>query len=290
MNNSNKVALITGCSSGFGYLAALKFARRGYRTFASVRDTESAGSRKLLEMASGHQLPLEVLKIDVRDDQSVLAGVSAVLGKSGRIDVLVNNAGFGYLGPVEAFTIEEVKDQYETNLFGTLRMVKAVVPAMRQQRSGLIINLSSISGLIPFPLFGIYSSSKFAVESLSESLRFELSPFGIKVVLVEPGSFLTNFALNRKHPLAFGKVESPYLRLTDSFFRRYQKAHDQAKAGLLSKIINPQKVADLFYAIAQKKNPKMRYLVGSDTHLYCFLRRVVPFSIWEWVLRKVYHW
>lgn len=288
MADRKKVILITGCSSGFGYLTALKFARNEWLTFASMRDVESVGAKELWETRNKENLPLELVKIDVRDEISVKEGVETVVKKTGSIDVLVNNAGFGYLGPVEEFSVDEVKSQFETNVFGTLRMVKAVTPLMREGRSGTIINISSINGLISFPLFGIYSSSKFALEALSMSLRFELSHFGIKVVLVEPGSFITNFSINKKHPEEFGSND--YEALTSKFFQRYSLATARTAKGIISKFTKPQRVADLIYKIAQEKNPQQRYLIGFDAHLYYWLKKMLPSSFWEFLLHKVYDW
>ena len=290
MNEKKPVVLITGCSSGFGYLTALKFARNGWLTFASMRDVEGVGAKELWETRSRESLPIELVKIDVGDEISVKEGVAEVVKKTGRIDILVNNAGFGYLGPVEEFSVDEVKSQFETNVFGTLRMVKAVTPLMREGRSGTIINISSINGLISFPLFGVYSSSKFALEALSVSLRFELSHFGIKVVLVEPGSYLTKFATNKKHPVLFGKEGSIYKELEDQFFHRYQKAHEKVEGSFISRFTDPQRVADLIFKISQEKNPQQRYLIGVDAHLYYWLKKMLPNSFWELLLHKVYNW
>lgn len=303
----NKVVLITGCSSGMGFQTALKFARDGYTTIASVRDIQSTGARELIKIKNKEKLPLEVIKIDVTDDKSVSEGVKQAtkLAKvRGKIDILINNAGFGYLGPIEDFTIDEIKNQYETNIFGVVRMVKAVAPIMRRQNGHgrdaepdlhtepdpLIINLSSIAGIVPFPLFSIYSSSKFAIETLSEGMRFELSHFGIKVVIVEPGSFATNFVKNRKYPKAFHKKNSVYQKLTENFFARYEKTHDKNKISLMNKVSTCEKVVDLIYEIAHTKNPKIRYMVGNDAYLYYFLRKLLPSQVWEWLLHKVYKW
>lgn len=285
-----KIVLITGCSSGIGFLSALRFARAGHKTFASVRNIEDPGAKELLTIKKREKLPLEIIQLDVRSDESVKTAISEVVRKTKRIDVLINNAGFGYLGPIENFTIDEIKDQYETNIFGVLRVTKEVAPAMRKNRSGLIINISSINGIVPFPLFSIYSSSKFAIETLSEGLRFELSHFGIKVVIVEPGSFLTKFTDNRKHPQTFTAKDNPYKKLVDNFFSRYQKTHDKAKISFLNKVASADKVAELLYQISREKDPEARYLVGYDAYLYSTLRRILPFRMWEWLLHKVYGW
>ncbi len=289
-----KVVLITGCSSGIGYLSALMFARNGHKTFATVRNLKSEGAKDLKKIAKDEGLPLEVYQLDVTKDLSVTKAVKSVINskinKEGKIDILINNAGFGYLGPIEDFTVDEIKDQYETNIFGVLRVTKAVAPHMRKQQSGLIINISSINGLVPFPLFSVYSSSKFAIETLSEGLRFEFSHFGIKVVIVEPGSFLTKFVDNRKHPKTFMGVKSAYNELTSNFFARYNKTHDKAKVTFLNKTLNPSRVVDTIYNISELDNPSPRYLVGYDAWLFYSLRKLLPWQIWEYLLKKAYKW
>src|SRR3989344_2560813 len=275
-----KVVLITGCSSGFGYLTALKFARNRYQTFAGVRNLESPGAKKLEELKIQEDLQLEVLKIDVTDNESVRRGVEAILRQEKRIDILINNAGFGTVGPVEEFSLDEIKDQYETNVYGVLRMIKAVAPTMRAQKSGHIINISSIAGLVTFPLYGLYSSSKRALEGLTEDLRFDLSHFGIKVVLVEHGSFGTSFSQNRKTPQSLTSQNSPYKDLAEKFNNRYRKFQKK----VFAQDGDPQKVADLIYRIANQSKPAARYLVGNDACLYYYLRRFVPNFLWEYLL------
>lgn len=285
------VVLITGCGSGFGFLSALTFSRNGVRTFASVRNLHSDGVKKLHKIVQDEKLPIEILELDVTNDLSIKKAIEFIKRKVNRIDILVNNAGFGYLGPIEEFSIDEIKEQYETNIFGTIRMIKAVIPIMRENKKGLIINFSSINGLVPFPLYGIYGSSKFAIEALSETLRFELSAFNINVCMIEPGSFLSKFAKNIRHPQGMAKKDSPYNKLTKRFFSKYHKAHDKAleKKGLHT-LLHPQKVADLIYRISLKDKPKLRYRIGLDAHIYFFTKRLVPHFVWEWLLHKAYKW
>jgi len=285
-----KIALITGCSSGFGYLTALKFSREGIYTYASVRNLRSPGVKQLVKIAKEENLPLEIIKLDVTNEKSIKTAVKTIYRKKKCIAILVNNAGFGTLGPTESFTIEEVKNQFETNLYGLLRVIKIVTPIMRSQKNGLIINLSSIAGLIPFPLFGIYSASKYSVETLTETLRFELSQFGIKVTTVEPGSYKTNFTQNRMHPKDMESKEyknSPYQKLISNFFARYKKTHDKNRK-MLSKVANPQEVADKIYAITNIKNPAPRYLIGQDAKFYNSLKSFLPWRAWEFLLHKAY--
>jgi short-subunit dehydrogenase len=283
-----KTVLITGCSSGIGYLTALKFAKNGFFTYASVRNINSDGARKLMEVAGIEKLPLEVIEIDVDSIDSIVNGMSTIREHTHSIDILINNAGFGFLGPIEEFSIEEVKQQYETNLFGVLRMIKQIVPMMRKKHSGHIINISSINGLLSFPLYGVYSSSKFALETLSEVLDFELSKFGIKVSIVEPGSFLTNFTKNKKVAESAVKPESPYIDLLQTFSNRYEKKVDTVK--YLTKPMNPQRVAEVIFKAATSSHPKLRYLIGIDAHIFYYMHKVLPYSLWKTLLRKVYNW
>lgn len=285
--NKPKNVLITGSSSGFGYLLALQYARRGFTTYASVRNLKSEGAQNLKTIASEEKLSLHVIHIDITDEVSIKKATESITGS---IDILINNAGFGYLGPVEDHSIEEIKDQYETNVFGMLRMIKQIAPRMRMQKNGLIINLSSINGLIPFPLWGVYCSSKFAVESLSEALRFELSHFGIKVVLIEPGSFLTKFTDNKKFPKKLSEGNSPYLDLHTRFFERFNKANDRIKKGLLTHFFNPARLTNKIFKVSLENNPKLRYRVGIDAHLYYAVRMLLPAFLWEKLMKMVYKW
>lgn len=285
-----KNVLITGCSSGFGYGMALKFSRAGDKVFAAVRDLKSDGSKKLTQLAHEENLPIELIYIDVTKQSTIDDAIKLIVKKTKQIDVLINNAGFGYMGPVEDFSIEEVKHQYDTNIYGVLRMVKAVAPIMRKQKQGIIINFSSISGLVPFPLYGIYSSSKYAIETISESLRFELSHFGITVLLIEPGSFATNFSTNRTTPQLFGTPNSAYKTLSNNFWTRYRKTHDQSHKSFFSKTRSPQRIIDAVFNLTQKDNPPFRTRIGVDAQLHYYVKKLLPQPIWEWLLHKAYKW
>src|SRR3990170_6962877 len=181
------VVVITGCSSGFGMLAALEFARRGDRVYATMRNTAKAGP--LLAQAKTAGAAVEVLQLDVNDAVSVAAAIEEVVRREGRIDVLVNNAGMSIDGPVEEFDDDEVLAVFETNFFGVIRVTRAVLPRMRSQGGGTIVTVGSLAGKATLPFSGIYSASKHAVEALSDALHYELQPFGIRVVLIEPGGF-----------------------------------------------------------------------------------------------------
>jgi NAD(P)-dependent dehydrogenase (short-subunit alcohol dehydrogenase family) len=193
----SKTILITGASSGFGRDTAETLHRAGHTVYASMRRVQGK-NRKAAEAL--RNLGIKTVEVDVRDDASVDAGVKNVLAKAGKIDVLVNNAGIGSAGVTEAFTTEQAKAIFDTNVIGLLRVTRAVLPAMRQQHEGLIINVGSIFGRVTFPFLGIYGASKFAVEALTDSLRYEVSQLGIEVVEVQPSTYPTNFLANIETP------------------------------------------------------------------------------------------
>ena len=192
MVSNQKVSIVTGSSSGIGLETALILARNGYFTYATMRNPEKDAPIK--NALKKENLPIKVIQLDVIDDESLKNAIDHVTSEAGRIDVLVNNAGYGLVGALEELSMEEIKAQYETNLFGLVRVIQAVLPTMRKQRSGRILNLSSGAGLFGYPGGSAYVSSKFAVEGLSESMAYELEPFGIRVILIEPGFVQTNFA------------------------------------------------------------------------------------------------
>ena len=189
-----KVAVVTGTSSGIGFETALALARDGYYTYATMRDTTK--SDKINEIAKKENLKIHVLELDVDDENSAKTAIKQILDQKQRIDVLVNNAGWALWGCVEDVSVDEFKTQFETNFFSIIRLIQEVGPTMRKQNSGTIINISSVVGRIGFPASPAYISSKFALEGLSESLRFELAPFGVNVVIIEPGVIKTNFMKN----------------------------------------------------------------------------------------------
>ncbi|GAB3427154.1 SDR family oxidoreductase [Flindersiella endophytica] len=211
-----RTVLITGCSSGFGQLTALTLARRGDQVFATLRDLNSPGAKLLRDAAETERLPLTVHRLDVTDPSSV----QAVVDEMGRIDVLVNNAGFAYRAPIDALTDEELRQQFDTNVIGVARMVRAVLPAMREQGAGTIVNLSSVVGTVTIPFDGAYSASKHALEAITKAMRFELAPYGIKVFVVAPGVFATSFGENAKLGSEFG-AEHPLRARYDEAVEKY---------------------------------------------------------------------
>ena len=192
------IALVTGGSTGIGFETSLLLARNGFYTYATTRDPTKNNTIK--EIANKENLPLEVLPLDVDNDDSVRNTINKIFDEKKKIDILVNNAGYGLFGAIEDISIQEAKKQFETNFFGAIRTIKEVLPSMREQKNGIIINITSIAGIVGIPAECIYASTKFALEGLSESISYELQPYGIKVILIEPGVINTNFVPNIKFP------------------------------------------------------------------------------------------
>ena len=271
------IVLITGCSSGFGKLAALLFARKGDTVFASMRNVSKAGE---LETARDEEkLSLEIVQLDVTDQGSITRAVRDVIGKAGRIDVLVNNAGIGQHGPMEETDDDEVREIFDTNFFGAVNVTRAVVPQMRAQGSGTIVNVSSLAGVVTAPFGGVYSASKKALEAASEALHFELHPFGIRVAIVEPGGFETNIENTRRISRRFTEG-SPYLDLERRFELSLQKLPAAAVRA------DPQIVADLIYSSVHDEKPKLRYLVGQDAEMIGGLRHQLDDEQFEQTMRQ----
>ncbi len=190
------IALVTGSSTGIGFETSLLLARNGFYTYATMRDTRKGDN--IEKIANYENLPLKVLSMDVDNDDSVKNAIYKILDEKKKIDILVNNAGYGLFGALEEISIDEAKKQFETNLFGAMRTIKETLPTMRKQKNGIIINVTSLAGVVGIPAECIYVSTKFALEGLSESISYELQPFGIKVIIIEPGVINTNFVPNIK--------------------------------------------------------------------------------------------
>ncbi|HET7149190.1 MAG TPA: SDR family oxidoreductase [Candidatus Nitrosopolaris sp.] len=295
-----KVAVVTGCSTGIGLETCLLFARNGILTYATMRDLNK--SELIEKVAEKEGLPLKVIRMDVNRDDSVAEAIQKILYEGRGIDILVNNAGFGLFGALEDLRIEDIKKQFETNVFGAIRTIQQVLPVMRNQRSGIIVNISSMSGYIGFPASSAYVSTKFALEGLSESLAYEVAPYSIKVVLIEPGVVNTNFVENimipdntqqiwssqlaslspasPKHTISTGNSDNPksqreitkYAEVVESFLSHYYSAMRNAPA--------PKDVAKVvLYSIEAALDSTsegvnlFRYPVGEDAKLYAEARR-----------------
>lgn len=247
-----KVALVTGSSSGIGYETALMLARNGFDTYATMRNTNK--SKEIAEITKKENLPLRVLKLDVTDDKSVDDAINNILNEKKSIEVVVNNAGYGLMGSIEDSSLDEIKAQFETNFFGAIRVMQKVLPIMRKQKTGTIVNVSSIAGRIGFPMGSSYVSSKFALEGLSESMSYELEQFGIRILLIEPGVINTNFAFVT--PKKALDTNSPYSPIMNKM-----------QENLVSTIANgtsPKEVATIILRAITEDSPERRYLVGND--------------------------
>jgi NAD(P)-dependent dehydrogenase (short-subunit alcohol dehydrogenase family) len=260
-----KVAVVTGSSSGIGFETSLLLARNGFYTYATVRNPNKSKKERIVNVASRERLPLQVIPLDVVDNKSVKEAIGRITTEQGRIDVLVNNAGYLLLGPLEELSIEEFKEQFETNFFGAIRVTQAVLPTMRRHKEGVIINISSIAGRIGFPLSSAYVSSKFALEGLSESMAYEVEQFGIKVILVEPGVIKTNFANNLK----IGKkvATTSNRSIENSYYSPYSEVIQKRIAGFKPRFESgspPIEVAKIVLKALTSKNLHFRHLVGDD--------------------------
>jgi NAD(P)-dependent dehydrogenase (short-subunit alcohol dehydrogenase family) len=258
--------LITGANSGFGLLTAAAFARAGHTVHAGLRNPAKGAALKAL---AEEGLPVTPVSLDITDNAAVTAAVRQA-SAAAPIDVLVNNAGFEVSGPVEHLSDESLTLQFDTNVLGVVRMVRAVAPAMRVRGEGLIVNLSSVAGHISAPFTGAYSASKHALEALSEALWFELRPFGVRVALVEPGGFETSFGANVIVEPAYGQ-DSPYRPLA----ARFNEAMAGFRAGPPQ---NPQEIADIILALAIQPDPKLRHLAGDDARMLVPLYRSMEFE------------
>lgn len=270
--------LITGCSSGFGLKTAVTLARNGFQVFASMRDPGKRGVLDAALATAGARA--EILALDVTSEASIAAAVGTVLERAGRIDALVNNAGFGIGGFIEDLTMEEYRRQMETNFFGLVAVTKAVLPHMRRQRSGRIVNVSSIGGRVANAVISAYNASKFAVEGFSESLAFEGSLFGVKTILIEPGAFKTEiFEANRQIAAAARNPDSPYVEVT----RAAEARVDRMMARLAG---DPQAVADAILDALTTPRPRLRYVVGTDAKLMAAIHRFAGFAAYAALVRR----
>jgi NAD(P)-dependent dehydrogenase (short-subunit alcohol dehydrogenase family) len=272
------IALVTGCSSGFGLLATLELARQGYFVVATMRDFARRAPLDKAISAAGLADNVSVRLLDVAQPATHPDFAAAVAADYGRIDLLVNNAGFAMGGFAEDVTLEELRRQFETNFFGTVSLTRAVLPTMRQQRSGRIIMLSSITGRSAAPGLSSYCSSKFALEGYTESLRMEMSPLGIHCILIEPGSFETAIWYRKENVAALaGDPASPNLQRTASFRNYIMK-------GLQRR--DPAEVARLIAKVAALPNPRLRYAIGQDAKFLLVVRALLPFKFFESIVAR----
>lgn len=262
---NQKTAIVTGSSSGIGKEISLILARNGYNTFATMRNLDKASELKFIADSENLQ-SLHFEQLDVTNPNSVQDAITNINNKTGRIDILVNNAGYGLIGAFEDTSIDEVKDQYETNFFGLIRTTQAVLPIMRKQESGLIVNISSGVGRFGIPTLSSYASTKFALEGLTESMSYELEPFGIRTVLVEPGVIKTNFFNSTIVAKKSQDSNSPY----HGFMRSMEKNFTELMKNNSS---TPEYVAKVVLESITADNPKLRYLAGQDVEQWMDAKR-----------------
>ncbi len=266
-----RVVLVTGASSGIGKACAEHLRAKGYRAYGTSRHAPPAA-------AEGAGLP-RLIPLDVTSDESVAAAIRLILDREGRLDVVVNNAGFGIAGAVEETTVDAARAQLDTNFFGTVRVCRAALPVMRRQGGGCIVNVSSIAGQVGIPFQAHYSASKFAVEGFTEALRMEAAPFGIRVALVEPGDFRTGFTANRRLTTredagAYGERARRAIAVME---------HDERRGR------TPEVVARLIEHIITRRSPRLRYTVGPvSERLALVLKRFAPARLFEWGIATYY--
>jgi NAD(P)-dependent dehydrogenase (short-subunit alcohol dehydrogenase family) len=273
-----RIAVVTGSSSGFGLLTSLELAQKGFHVIATMRDMKRGLSLVKQAERLGVKARIQLFELDVTSNHSI-TNWKIFMEKLGRIDVLVNNAGYAGAGFVEEIPVEEYRKQFETNVFGVIGVTQAVLPMMRKQRKGRIITISSISGRVGFPGLSPYVSSKHALEGWSESLRLEMKPFGIDVVIIEPGSFQTNIWSSGK------QVTENSLKIDSPYYEKMKKLEQHIEKGT-NKFGDPVLVAKLIVGIAQKKQTSLRYMVGKGVKVTVILKFVLPWRLWEKLILK----
>ncbi len=268
----SKAVLITGCSSGIGHATAERLAGEGWTVYATARRLQTLSD---LEAAGCKTLPL-----DVTDEASMSAAVNAVIAAEGAVGVLINNAGYSQSGAVESVPLDQVRRQFETNVFGLIRMCQLVLPGMRDQHWGRIVNLSSMGGRLTFPGGGLYHGSKYAVEAISDALRFEVQGFGVEVIVIEPGLIVTNFGETAAGSV--GETAGPYA----DFNRDVARAIEDVYHGPLAKLgSGPDAVAKAIAGALKSEHPKTRYPITVSAHLLINQRRLMPDRLWDRVMR-----
>ncbi len=266
-----QTVLITGASSGIGLATALYFQERGWNVVAGVRRPDYATQLVGLD----HLL---CLRLDVNDQQTIDAAVQETIGTFGKLDVLVNNAGYGTVGAFECSKEEQVLQQFETNVFGLMRMTRAVLPYFRQQKQGVLINVSSIGGRITFPLYSVYHSTKWAVEGFSESLQYELAPFNIRVKLIEPGAIKTNF-YHRSQIVFHSEDVLDYQSYQDRVLHNVAQLEAHAPP--------PQIVAETIFQAANDRSDRLRYSVGDQVPLLLLINRLLPHAWFRRIIKGI---
>jgi NAD(P)-dependent dehydrogenase (short-subunit alcohol dehydrogenase family) len=284
MPQGEEVAVVTGSSSGMGLETSLMLVRNGFHTYATMRKLEGK-SNQLVDIAKNENLPLQVIQLNVNDDKSVSDAINRIVREKDRIDVLVNNAGYALVGAFEENSMEEIKAQFETNFFGAVRVMQTAIPIMREQRSGKIVNITSMGGRVAIPLDSIYHGTKFALEGLSESIQYEVEPFGIKIILIEPGSIGSNFWKNLKMAAKASGLDnndnSPYRQLSNNILDTFKQIEQNT--------IHPSEVAKVILQAVTSDNPDFRYVVGKDAAMILEARRTMYDREFQDLIRKQFN-
>jgi NAD(P)-dependent dehydrogenase (short-subunit alcohol dehydrogenase family) len=276
--NVSKAVLITGCSSGIGWATAERLVNVGWKVYATARNVE--------KIAPLEQRGCQLLPLDVTDEDSMRSAVDEVEQREGVVGVLVNNAGYSQSGAVEAVPVEKVRRQFETNVFGLARMCQLVLPGMRRQGYGRIVNVSSMGGKLTFPGGGYYHATKHAVEALSDALRFEVEGFGVKVSVIEPGLIRTGFADTALGSMDDLNGENLYAGFDEGVARTTAENYERGPISRLGG--GPEAVAEAIEQAISARSPKSRYAVTPSAHLFLRLRRLLPDRAWDAVLRTTY--
>jgi short-subunit dehydrogenase len=277
-----KVAIITGGSSGIGFETSLTLARNGFHTYATMRKLEE-GSKRITDIAKNENLPLQVIQLDVDNDKSVIDAINRIVKEKERIDVVINNAGYALVGALEETSMQEIEAQFETNFFGVIRVMQAVIPIMRKHKSGRIVNITSMGGRIAIPLDSIYHATKFALEGLSESIQYELEPFGINIILIEPGAVGSNFWKNLKMA---AKASS---NLNNSPYTQMENNMSEAFKQMVQNTIHPSDVAKVILQAVTSDNPDFRYVVGKDAAMVMEARKNMSDREFQDLMRKQFN-
>jgi len=274
-----RVAVVTGSSSGIGLLTAVALAQNGYGVVATMRNLANSGKLEEAAQKAGVRDRIYVLRLDITEFESSPAAVEEIVRSHDRIDVLVNNAGFSVAGFAEDMTLAELRQQLETNFFGHVAMTKAVLPVMRAQKSGHIITVTSVGGLVGHPMLSAYCASKYALEGWSESLRIETHSLGIRVSLVEPGAYDTDI-WERNVVIAKGALDpaSPNKERSQRFAEFVKNSAKNRR--------DPREVARLIVRVAGDPNPRLRYLIGGDAKMQVWLKRILPWRRYERIVAK----
>jgi NAD(P)-dependent dehydrogenase (short-subunit alcohol dehydrogenase family) len=275
--NVSKAVLITGCSSGIGWTTAKRLSDVGWRVYATARNVE--------KLAPLEESGCKLLPLDVTDEKSMISAVEEVEREEGAVGALVNNAGYSQSGAVEAVPMEKVRAQFETNVFGLVRMCQLVLPGMRRQGYGRIVNISSMGGKLTFPGAGYYHATKHAVEAISDALRFEVEGFGVRVSVIEPGLIRTRFAKAAVGSMD-GPQSGPYAGFDEAVARATTENYEH---GPISRLAGePERVAEVIERALSARSPRSRYAVTPSAHLFLGLRRLLPDGAWDAVLKSSY--